>query len=130
RAAAVSLQFRGGRAQLRPHIVRRGDVMRPCIVIPVYNHAGAIAATVAGIRELGLPVILIDDGSGPECARVLDELADTAGLRLERLSVNRGKGAAIKHGLRIAAAAGFSHALQLDADGQHDPESIPAFLDA
>ena len=104
--------------------------MRACIVIPVYNHAAAIAATVASIQALGLPVILVDDGSDRECARALDELAAGGQLRLERLPVNRGKGAAIKHGLRVAAAAGFSHVLQLDADGQHDPDDMPAFLDA
>ena len=104
--------------------------MRPCIVIPVYNHAGAIAATVASVQPLDLPVILIDDGSDADCARVLEDLADRLDLRLERLPVNRGKGAAMKRGLRVAAEAGFSHALQLDADGQHDPGAIPAFLDA
>ena len=104
--------------------------MRACLVIPVYNHAEAIAATLAGLAPLGLPVILVDDGSDPACARVLRRLADEHALVLERLPVNRGKGAALKRGLRLAAAAGYSHALQIDADGQHDPADVPAFLAA
>lgn len=104
--------------------------MRTCIVIPVYNHAEALPATLAGLSSLELPVILVDDGSDRDCAAALDRLAATTTVRLERLAVNRGKGAALKHGLRVAAVAGFSHAVQVDADGQHDPADVAAFVDA
>ena len=91
----------------------------PCAVIPVYNHGATVGAVVAALRALGLPCVLVDDGSEPACAAVLDALAG-AGVLLVRRTVNGGKGAAVQDGLRAAADAGYSHALQIDADGQHD----------
>lgn len=104
--------------------------MRVCALIPVYDHAAVVGATVAGLRRLGLPVLLVDDGSGPACRSELERLAGDEQVFLERFAVNCGKGAAIKWGLRVAAAKGFSHALQIDADGQHDPADVPVFLAA
>jgi glycosyltransferase involved in cell wall biosynthesis len=78
-----------------------------------------------------LPCILVDDGSAPECAGVLDQLA-AAGqpqIKLLRHSVNRGKGGAVLTGVRYAAEAGYSHAVQIDADGQHAASDIPRFLE-
>lgn len=103
-------------------------MMRTCLVIPVYNHGDVIGSTVAALQSLQLPIILVDDGSEPACAAVLDRLVARADLQLERLPANRGKGGALKHGLHAAWAAGFTHVLQVDADGQHDPDDIPPFL--
>ena len=102
-----------------------------CAIVPVFDHERAIGDTVFGLRGLGLDVILIDDGSGPECARELDRQAalDSA-VRVVRLPVNRGKGAAVMAGLRLASSAGYSHALQIDADGQHDRSVLPSFIAA
>jgi len=104
----------------------------PAIVVPVYDHEQAVGATVTALRPWGLPTILVDDGSGPRCAAVLDRLAaDHAGwLQLLRLPRNGGKGAAVTAGLRAAAERDRSHALQIDADGQHDAADIPRFLAA
>lgn len=106
-------------------------MIEACAVVPVYNHEGAVGATVAGLRAHGLPVILVDDGSRPECGQVLRVLAaaDSA-VRLVSLAENQGKGAAVMAGLQAAAAAGFTHALQIDADGQHDASDVPGFLAA
>lgn len=105
--------------------------MKVCAVIPVYNHGGPVVAVVRDVRGHGLPCLLVDDGSEPGCAAVLDGLAasDPAGVTLLRLPHNRGKGGAMMAGLRAALAAGYSHALQIDADGQHDTRDIPVFLD-
>ena len=102
---------------------------RPCVLIPVYNHAAAIERTCEGARRLGIPLLLVDDGSDRECASVLDTLAEADDVVLVRLPANRGKGAAVKTGLREAERRGFTHALQVDADGQHAPEDFPPFLD-
>ncbi|SHF21384.1 Glycosyl transferase family 2 [Modicisalibacter ilicicola DSM 19980] len=102
---------------------------RPCVLIPVYNHATAITTTCAGARRLGVPLLLVDDGSDAECAQVLDELATADDVHLVRLAANSGKGAAVKAGLLEAERQGFTHALQVDADGQHEPEDFPPFLD-
>ncbi len=103
--------------------------IRPMVVIPVYDHEHAIGHMVAAVRRHGLPCLLVDDGSSSPCARVLDALAaGDEGVHLERLPQNRGKGGAVMAGLRAAARLGASHAVQIDADGQHDPADLPAFL--
>jgi len=101
---------------------------RPVAVVPVYNHGDAVGAVAANLRANGLNVILVDDGSSAGCAAVLDALARAPDVTLVRLARNQGKGGAMIAGLRAAAAAGYSHALQIDADGQHDARDIPAFL--
>lgn len=103
--------------------------MAVCAIVPVYNHPSTIAAVVAELRAHGLPVMLVDDGSNDSCAEVLLTLA--AGdddIILVRLPSNRGKGAAVLAGAREAVARGFSHGLQIDADGQHDTASVPAAI--
>jgi glycosyltransferase involved in cell wall biosynthesis len=104
--------------------------MKVCAVIPVYNHGEAVGAVVKAVRGHGLPCVLVDDGSEPGCAAVLDGLArdDSAGVEVVRLPQNEGKGGAMMAGLRAAQARGYSHALQIDADGQHDVSDIPRFL--
>lgn len=103
---------------------------QPWIVVPVYEHEHAIAATVDGLLPAGAPVLLVDDGSGQSCATALRELAHRHAGRVSllRLDENGGKGAAVIAGMRQAAALGASHVLQIDADGQHDAADVPRFL--
>ena len=103
---------------------------RPVAVIPVYNHGEAVGAVAANVRSHGLRCILVDDGSSAGCAAVLDSLAQAPDVTLVRLALNQGKGGAMMAGLRAAADAGHTHALQIDADGQHDARDIPRFLAA
>jgi glycosyltransferase involved in cell wall biosynthesis len=98
-------------------------------VIPVYNHELAVPGVVAGLRAHGLPVVLVDDGSNEACRLALEVLARDSGAQLVRLAVNGGKGAAVIAGLRKAQELGFTHALQVDADGQHDLGDVPRFLE-
>ncbi|MGG5826658.1 glycosyltransferase family 2 protein [Aeromonas salmonicida] len=103
--------------------------MTPCILIPCYNHAGPLAAVLDRLAEYELPCLLIDDGSEPVAAAELDGLAARyPWVSLLRHSHNQGKGGAVMTGLRHAYGLGFSHALQVDADGQHDLADIPALL--
>ncbi len=83
---------------------------------------------VAAVRAHGLEVVVVDDGSDAACAKVLDELAALhgAGMVLLRLDHNQGKGGAMMAGLRHALSLGYTHALQIDADGQHEAADIPA----
>lgn len=100
-----------------------------CAVIPCFDHGAAVDATVARVLRHGLDVIVVDDGSGRPTAQVLDDLARRhTAVRLVRRTVNGGKGAAVMDGVRAAHAAGYTHALQVDADGQHDTNDIPRFL--
>lgn len=101
----------------------------PCALVPVYNHQQVLAQTLANIRRFNLPVVLVDDGSNDTCKAVMRELAAAdAQVHLFERATNGGKGAALKTGLQAAADLGFSHALQIDADGQHNSADIPRFL--
>jgi glycosyltransferase involved in cell wall biosynthesis len=103
----------------------------PCFIVPVYNHGATVGATVAALATHGLPIYLVDDGSEAATAAVLDRLAASeARVRLVRRAANGGKGAAVMSGMRAAFADGHSHALQVDADGQHSLADIPGFLAA
>jgi glycosyltransferase involved in cell wall biosynthesis len=94
-------------------------------VIPAYEEAPRVAAVVAGAKA-HLPVLVVDDGSTDETAAV----AEAAGATVLRQRPNAGKGAALRAGFRWALDHGFDAVLTLDADGQHDPAEIPAFLAA
>ncbi len=105
------------------------SVFKPCIVIPVYNHANKITAIIKQLGQYELDCIIIDDGSEASCAATLDHVTSTfIHVHLYRFSKNQGKGAAVCHALRKAHTEGYSHALQIDADGQHDLRDIPKFL--
>ena len=90
-----------------------------------------MARVVAAVRAAGLPCLLVDDGSGPACAGELDRLAATVPhTRVLRLPKNAGKGAAMLAGFAAAWQLGYSHALQVDADGQHALADVPDFIAA
>ncbi len=102
-------------------------MMRLGLIVPFFNHEHAIRATVAALKPHGHECWLVDDGSDARCAPLLDELAanESDWLKLIRCPVNRGKGIAVLTGFRAAHAAGCTHALQIDADGQHDFAAVP-----
>ena len=104
-------------------------VFAPCALIPIYNHKDTIARTVQALRAYELPVVIVDDGSDAATRDVLDALVrDVSGIHLLRLPHNQGKGRALTTGLLAAREAGYTHALQIDADGQHDTADVPNFL--
>jgi glycosyltransferase involved in cell wall biosynthesis len=94
-------------------------------VIPAYQAASSLAPVV---REASrhLAVLVVDDGSSDATA----EVAAASGAQVVRQQPNQGKGAALRTGFRYAIDAGYEAVLTLDADGQHDPTCIPAFLQA
>ncbi len=105
--------------------------MKPCLVIPCYEHAEPLAGVLAALEPFGLPCLVVDDGSSP---REREQLAALAArrpwLRVLRRERNGGRGAALRTGYREAARLGHSHVMQLDADGQHDGALVPRFLDS
>lgn len=106
------------------------SMVKPCFVIPVYNHEGAIPSTLESLRPFGLPCVLVDDGCDDACRETLQRLASEEAdwVHLVVREQNGGKGAAVKTGLRAALALGYSHGIQVDADGQHNPQDIPQFI--
>jgi glycosyltransferase involved in cell wall biosynthesis len=107
-------------------------VFKPCVLIPVYNHEHAVGAVLREVLAHGVPCILVDDGSSAACAAVLDELtaATPDRVMLERHAENQGKGGAVMTGFRRAAREGYTHVLQVDADGQHCLADVKRFLEA
>lgn len=106
--------------------------MKPCIIIPVYNHEHAIVQVIANLKPYGIPCLLVNDGSSAACSQVLEACAkqEASWLTLLNRSENGGKGAAVLEGFNVAIRLGYTHALQIDADGQHNSDDIPRFLEA
>ncbi|MCX7093663.1 MAG: glycosyltransferase family 2 protein [Methylobacter sp.] len=103
----------------------------PCILIPVYNHEGPLPKILQQLSSYRLPCILVDDGSQESCAELIRGLSKQyPWAQTIRLESNQGKGAAVKAGILLAQQQGFSHALQIDADGQHDLHDLQKFLAA
>jgi glycosyltransferase involved in cell wall biosynthesis len=101
------------------------------VIIPSYNPGPNVYATVRAALEQWNPVWLVIDGSTDDSAPRLQAIAaDNPALRVLVMPRNRGKGAAVLHGLRAAAAAGYTHALTMDSDGQHPAALIGEFMRA
>lgn len=102
------------------------------ILIPTYNTGSKLVETVRGALKMWSPVwVVVDgstDGSDKAIEALLPEFPDD--LRLLRLPVNSGKGAAVLHGVKEALPLGLTHVLTMDADGQHPATHIPVFMEA
>lgn len=116
---------------------REDETQAPCastthlVLMPSFNTGAMLLATVAAARRFWSPVWVVIDGStdGSEAA-LLRRVERDPGLRIIHRPRNGGKGAAILDGLRAAERSGFTHALTLDADGQHPAALIPQFMAA
>ena len=99
------------------------------VLIPSFNPGEKVLETVRSARQNWDPVWVVIDGSTDGSEVTLNAMAlEDAGLRVIHLLKNKGKGAAVLHGLHLAATEGFTHALTMDSDGQHPPDLIPAFM--
>lgn len=111
------------------------DFFKPAILIPVYNHGKACIKVVDSLAEYcrttGTKIILVDDGNAQETKLCLEQIkAEYPGfVNLVVLKKNSGKGGAVKAGIEYAHDCGFTHALQLDADGQHDTSRCAFFFE-
>lgn len=106
------------------------DSFRPCAVIPTYDNPKTIRAVVESVRRHLPDVVVVDDGSASEGREAVAALGRDGLAHVHHHAANAGKGAAMKTGFRLAFDLGFTHALQVDADGQHDLEDAPKMLAA
>jgi glycosyltransferase involved in cell wall biosynthesis len=102
--------------------------IRPCVLIPTYNNPATIRGVVEQARAYLPDVLVIDDGSDAPAREACAALAREGLCTVHHRSQNGGKGAAVKDGFALARDLGFSHAVQVDGDGQHDLARIPAFV--
>ncbi len=99
------------------------------VLIPSYNTGAKVVETVRHALAVWQPVWVVVDGSTDGTAEALQALAlNNSALKVFTLARNHGKGAAVLHGLQQAAAAGYTHVLTMDADGQHPADMIPEFM--
>ncbi|UJF23665.1 glycosyltransferase family 2 protein [Suttonella sp. R2A3] len=103
---------------------------RTVALIPHYRHHSTISDVVAKLRDYGLHCLIVDDGSGAVSQETLTNLATQKGVSVLWREINGGKGAAVCDGLIWANAQGYSHALQVDADGQHHLDDVPRLIKA
>jgi len=104
--------------------------LKACLLIPNYDHGDEIVAVAKSLDRHGLECIVVDDGSGERTRGILDRLSrEYPWLSVHTRERNGGRGAALRTGYRVAGRRGFSHTIQLDADGQHDSNDIPRFLE-
>jgi glycosyltransferase involved in cell wall biosynthesis len=104
--------------------------VRPLILIPSYNTGPILQQTIVAVLSQKTPVWVVLDGSTDGSLTLLERFinADHEGFRVIQIAQNSGKGAAIFHALEQALAAGFTHVLCMDADGQHPVNAILEFL--
>jgi len=103
-----------------------------CIVVPHYDHVAQFEKMLPSLADIGMPLIIVDDASPEEAFKKLEQVLDRQSLEctLLRNELNAGKGAAVGTALHAAQDAGYTHVLQIDADGQHDTGAIDAMLEA
>lgn len=105
-----------------------GDYTKTLIVMPAWNEEASVAAVVASVYAAlpGVSCLVVDDGSTDRTAQV----ARDAGAMVARLPFNLGVGGAMRLGFKFARANGFDRVVQIDSDGQHNPEDAPRLLEA
>ena len=103
--------------------------MTPQVValVPTYNNAAALPVVLGQVRAQGVPLLVVNDGATDGTREILEA---QAGLEVVHHGENRGKGEALRTGFRRALELGFTHAVSLDSDGQHDPAQLPRFREA
>lgn len=117
--------------QAAPPVGEAGRSATHLVLIPSYNTGPKVYETVAEARAMWCPVWVVVDGSDDGTAEGLARMASAdRGLEVFALPHNRGKGAAVLHGLEQARQRGYTHALTMDSDGQHPAPLIPRFMQA
>jgi len=103
-------------------------MFKPIIVIPFFNHGMAFKKIAPCLKKMNCPILVVNDGSAAAETQLLNQLCQEHQFVCLHCSKNGGKGAAVKKGLNWAFSNGYSHALQIDADGQHNLDDVADFL--
>lgn len=101
-------------------------MMNWCVVIPTYNNEKSLEKVIHGIHKITGNIIVVNDGSSDKTLEVLNRFLNIKIISYPR---NKGKGYALRKGFEKALEEGFSHAVTIDADGQHRPEDVSLFID-
>jgi predicted LPLAT superfamily acyltransferase len=105
------------------------SALKLCAVIPTHNHVDELDRILRLFAAREVPAFVVDDGSAPEIGeRIAAICAKFPNAVYARNPFNQGKGAAVLTGLGFAHAKGFTHALQMDADGQHEGAALESLI--
>ncbi len=118
---------------MEPPLAPESSASRPvrvCAVVPTYDNPLTVRGVVESLRAAGLPVLVVDDASASAGQDACQRLAADGLAQLVRLDVNAGKGEACRRGFQRAHELGYTHAFQIDADGQHDLGAVSTFVAA
>ena len=103
---------------------------RLAAVIPCYRQADTLKGVLESLRALGIRSYVVDDGNAPEESEaILAATRSVPGTCYLPRSRNSGKGAAVTFGIEALSLGGYTHALQIDADGQHDIADAPKLIE-
>lgn len=104
------------------------STFHPCFLIPCYNHGTTVPDVLDALAPYDFPIIIIDDGSESGTQSILQAQTTRKNVMLVTLAKNQGKGGAVTAGLYEAFKHSFSHAIQIDADGQHNLDALPTLI--
>ena len=116
---------------MQPASTESAGIFKPVVIAPTYNNAGSLLDVLRRIEAVGIPIIVVNDGSTDGTAlalRTWDAATHDSPIWVETHPKNRGKAAALRTGFVKAEAEGFSHVVTIDTDGQLEPEQIPELL--
>jgi len=103
---------------------------KPCVVVPNFNHGETLFGLLERLQAYDIPCIVVDDGSSTEQRHLIHAACEKfSSVNLIRLDQNQGKGGAVMTGLNTAFDLGYSHAVQIDADGQHDLNELRSLIE-
>ena len=104
----------------------RMSALRCVVIMPTYNNAGTIATVISDVKAFTDDVIVVNDGSTDDTKNILSSIED---IKVIDYPNNKGKGYALKLGLKKAYEWGYRYAITIDSDGQHYADDIPTFID-
>src|SRR6218665_2877940 len=105
---------------------RKMDALNCCVIIPTYNNEQTIATVIGDVLEYSTHVIVVNDGATDSTAAILKQFETRADI--VSYMPNRGKGIALRTGIKHAQEKGFRYAITIDSDGQHFADDLPAFI--
>ena len=105
----------------------RMSALRCVVIIPTYNNAGTVAKVISDVKAFTADVIVVNDGSTDDTRDILATIDD---IRVIDYPNNKGKGYALKLGLKRAYEWGYRYAITIDSDGQHYADDIPTFIES
>src|SRR6188768_189854 len=99
--------------------------LNACVLLPTYNNAGTLETVLNDLLEYTDRIIVVNDGSTDTTIDILQKFPKQ---NIVSYAPNKGKGYALRQGLKAAAAAGYRYAISIDSDGQHYASDLPVFL--